>query len=167
MVEASTRRILGLDWPMGRRQPSWLRLLAASVVALGLSLLACWLLAGLGVMLFPDTAGYAHFGFADYAKLTTIGVLVSCLAWPVVTLASTRGARLLLWLAVLVTVVSFAPDIWILLHGQPADAVFILLLMHVALLVITYPALVLIAPQPRQDAAARQRHDRHPATPSA
>jgi hypothetical protein len=34
---------------------------------------------------FPATWGYAHFQFSDYAKLTVIGVLIACAAWPVVT----------------------------------------------------------------------------------
>jgi hypothetical protein len=53
----------------------------------------------------------------------------------------------LFWLALVVTVVSLAPDAWILHLGQPADAVAILIAMHFALALITYPALILIAPQ--------------------
>ncbi|NEM92292.1 DUF6069 family protein [Galbitalea soli] len=137
---------LGLDFPGAPNQPSALRILVATIVAVGGSLLACALLAALGVVLFPSTRGYEHYGFSDYGKLTIIGVVVAALAWPIVTRVSSRARLLYFWLAVIVTVVSFAPDAWILYQGQPAGGVFILALMHIALAVITYPALVLIAP---------------------
>jgi hypothetical protein len=76
-----------------------------------------------------------------------IGVLAACFAWPLVTLLTTRARRLFLWIAILVTVVSLAPDAWILHLGQPAEGVAVLVAMHFALAVITYPALVFIAPQ--------------------
>ena len=44
---------------------------------------------------------------------------------------------------------SFAPDVWILRGGQPASAVADLAVMHVAVGVITFLALVFIAPQRR------------------
>jgi hypothetical protein len=34
---------------------------------------------------FPSTKGYGHFQFSDYAKLTIIGVIIACVAWPIVT----------------------------------------------------------------------------------
>ncbi len=34
---------------------------------------------------FPATAGYVHFQFSDYAKLTVVGVIVACAAWPIVS----------------------------------------------------------------------------------
>jgi hypothetical protein len=143
-----------LDWPAGRLQPSVARVLVATIVALAASLAACRLLVIIGTALFPSTAGYQHFEFVDYAKLTTIGVVVSCVAWPIVTLATSQGRRLLLFLAILVTLGSLIPDLWILYKGQPAEAVVILALMHVALLGVTYPSLVFIAPQPRDSRAA-------------
>ncbi|RFA12971.1 hypothetical protein B7R21_08980 [Subtercola boreus] len=138
-----------LDMPLGRAQPSLLRFVVATVVAVGGSLLACAGLAQLGVVLFPATKGYEHYGFADYGKLTIIGVVLASVAWPLVTLLSTHARWLYFWLAVIVTVVGFAPDVWILWKGQPAGAVFILMLMHIALALITFPALVFIAPQRR------------------
>ena len=38
-----------------------------------------------GEAIFPATRGYQHFRFSDYATLTIIGVLIACVAWPVVT----------------------------------------------------------------------------------
>ncbi|TIH33095.1 hypothetical protein D4765_15260 [Subtercola vilae] len=138
---------LRLDFPAGKNQPGLARFIIATAVAVALSLLACAGLAQLGVVLFPATKGYEHYGFADYGKLTIIGVVLASLAWPALTLISTRAQRLYVGLAVIVTIVGFAPDAWILYQGQPADAVFILVLMHLALALITVLALMFIAPQ--------------------
>ncbi|GAA1001750.1 DUF6069 family protein [Subtercola frigoramans] len=149
-VKSSGNRLfdaLGLDFPLGENQPGLVRFIVATVVAVVASLAACAALAQLGVILFPSTKGYEHYGFGDYGKLTIIGVTLASLAWPVVTLLSTQARRLYFWLAVIVTLVGFAPDAWILYKGQPAGGVFILVLMHIALALITLPALVFIAPQ--------------------
>jgi hypothetical protein len=141
--------VLHLDFPAGAAQPVWWRWLVATVVALVASIAACAALAAIGIALVPSTAGYEHYGFGDYAKLTTIGVIAAAIIWPVVTLVTTRARRLYLWLAVLVVIVSFAPDLWILRGGQPAPAVADLAVMHVAVGAITALALVFIAPQRR------------------
>jgi hypothetical protein len=141
--------LLHLDFPRGTAQPSPVRWIVATVVALGVSIAACAALAAAGVALVPATAGYEHYRFGDYAKLTTIGVVAAAIGWPIVTLVTTRARRLYLWLAIIVTIVSFAPDLWILRGGQPAPAVADLAVMHVAVGVITYLALVVIAPQRR------------------
>jgi hypothetical protein len=146
----TVRGWLALDLPAGRAQPGAVRWVVATILAIGLSLAACRLLVIAGVALFPSTAGYGHFQFGDYAKLTIIGVLGASIAWPVVTFLTTRGSRLYLWLAIAVTVVGLAPDAWILHQGQPAAGVAVLVAMHFALAVITYPVLVFIAPQSRR-----------------
>lgn len=141
-------RYFVIDWPLGRRQPSWWRFLIALVVAVVGSVAACAILAGLGQIIFPSTAGYPHFQFADYTKLTVVGVVIACIAWPILTLVSSRAARpLFLTATVIVTIVSFAPDAWIMLKGQSAPAVLVLALMHIAVALVTYPTLVTIAPQ--------------------
>jgi hypothetical protein len=104
------------------------------------------LLVVLGTKLFPSTKGYVHFQFADYAKLTIVGVTVACAGWPIVTRISSQPRWLFFRLAILVTLVLFLPDLWILMNGAPAKAVVVLLLMHVAIAVVTYNALVRIAP---------------------
>ncbi len=138
-----------VDLPRGAAQPRLWRWLLATVVAVAGSLLACALLAAAASALVPSIAGYVHFRFADYYYLSISGVVVACLALPVLTWFSSRSRRVFLVLAVLVTIASFAPDVWIGIHGQPAAGVWTLVLMHVALLLVTYPALVLLAPQPR------------------
>jgi hypothetical protein len=82
-----------------------------------------------------------------------IGVVLACFGWPLASALWSRARQPFLVLTVVVTVVSFAPDLWILRQGQPADGVLALAVMHVAVAVVTYPALVLIAPQ-------RRRHER-------
>jgi membrane protein implicated in regulation of membrane protease activity len=49
-------------------------------------------------------------------------------------------------LAILVTLFLWLPDLYILYSGQPATAVAVLMLMHLAIALITYTVLVLLAP---------------------
>jgi hypothetical protein len=137
-----------------RRPPSLLRLLLATAVAIGGSLAADALLVVLCTHLFPSTRGYVHFAFHDYAKLTIIGVLVACASWPFVVRVSSAPRWLFLRLAVLVTIVLLLPDAYILHQGQPFRAVAFLMAMHLAIAVITYNALVWLAPARRGHATA-------------
>ncbi len=121
----------------------------AAVVAVALSLVACWLVAAVTIAVAPSLAGYEHLRFADWAKLTVIGVVGASLGWPLAAAIWSRARPPFLVLTVLVTVVSFAPDLWILRQGQPLGGVVALAVMHVAVAVVTYPALVMIAPQRR------------------
>lgn len=133
--------------PLGEAQPRLARVGVSIVIAVILSVAACWALAALGVAIMPSTASYEHFQFADYAKLTIAGVVIAGAAWPLATLISTDARRIYLLSAIVVVVVSFAPDLWIIRGGQPVVAVVILMVMHVALGVITYPVMVYGAPQ--------------------
>src|ERR1700722_10851163 len=99
-----------------------------------------------GTALFPSTKGYVHFQFHDYAKLTIIGVVIACLAWPIVTRISSAPRWLFFRLAILVTLVLWLPDLYILDLGQPGRAVAVLMLMHVAIALVTYNCLVHVAP---------------------
>jgi hypothetical protein len=136
-----------IDVPGARFQPGLWRLVLATTVAVVGSIAACVVLAQLGMLAYPSTRGYEHFQFADYTKLTVIGVVIAALGWPVAAALSSRARRLYLWAAVAVTVVSFAPDGWILVHGQSPAGVFVLAVMHVAVAIVTYWSIVLIAPQ--------------------
>jgi Family of unknown function (DUF6069) len=119
---------------------------AGTVAAVGLSLLADALLAMAGTYLFPSTKGYDHFRFADYSKLTVIGVLVACVAWPVAARLSSAPRWLYARLAVAVTLVLLVPDLYILWQGQPVAAVLVLMCMHVAIALVTYNVLMRVAP---------------------
>ena len=109
--------------------------------------------------LFPSTKGYGHFQFSDYAKLTVIGVMIACLAWPVVTRISSAPRWLFFRLAILVTLVLWLPDLYILDRGAPGRAVAVLMVMHLAIALVTYNSLVHIArvrPAARPAAHARE-----------
>lgn len=141
--------------------PSPVLVIVATVVAVAGSLVADALLVHLGQHVYPRVRHYGHFHFSDYGKLTVIGVLVACAGWPLVARFSTAPRRVFGWLAVLVTVVLFAPDAYIyVVQKQPGEGVFVLIWMHVAIAIVTYVALVTIAP-PRAP-AVRDRADPHP-----
>ena len=135
-----------VDFVPADPQPSWSRWVVATVVALVGSLGADWALAAIGKRVFPSTAHFVHFQFADYAKLTVIGVVIACIGWPVVTRITSRPRWLFLRLAVLVTLVLLLPDVWIWLQGESARGILVLVAMHLAIAVVTYNALVRIAP---------------------
>lgn len=138
-------RLVRVDFEPEHRQPAAGLVLAATAVALAGSLLADAILVKIGEMAFPATKGYVHFRFSDYAKLTIIGVIIACVAWPIVTRISSEPRWLFFRQAIAVTLVLFLPDLYLLYKGQPADAVAVLMLMHVAIALVTYNALVHIA----------------------
>ena len=142
-----------IDFAPPHRPPSWWRVALATVLALGLSLAADAALVAIGTRLFPSTKGYVHFQFHDYAKLTVIGVVIACAAWPVVARISSAPRWLFFRLAILVTLVLFLPDLYILHQGQSAQAVLVLMSMHVAIALVTYNLLVHVAP-----VRGRRRH---------
>jgi hypothetical protein len=109
------------------------------------SLLADALIVVIWEAVLPGTKGYEHFQFSDYAKLTVIGVVIACLGWPFITRVSNAPRWIYSRLAVLVTLVLLLPDVWILHQGQPTDAVAGLMVMHVAIAIITYYSVVLVA----------------------
>ena len=148
-----------VDFSPDHRQPSWGRVALATVLSVALSLAADAALVVMGEHLWPATKGYSHFQFADYSKLTIIGVLIACAAWPIVTRISSAPRWLFFRLAILVTLVLLLPDLWILHQGQSAQGVAVLMVMHVAIALITYNLLVHVAP-------VRQRVVRHRAEPA-
>jgi hypothetical protein len=137
--------LVRVDLAPAHRQPSSLQIAIATAVSVAGSLAVDALLVVIGQALFPSTKGYAHFQFSDYSKLTIIGVLIACAAWPIVTRISSDPRWLFFRLAIAVTLVLWLPDLWILHLGQPVQAVLVLMLMHLAIAVVTYNSLVHIA----------------------
>ena len=156
-------RALGLarvDFAPAHRQPTAMRVIVASVLSVIGSLAADALLVVIGQAMFPSTKGYGHFQFSDYAKLTVIGVIIACVAWPIVTRISSSPRWLFFRLAILVTLVLLLPDLFILYRGAPGRAVAVLVVMHLAIAVVTYNCLVHIAkvePAERPHGAAHTR----------
>ena len=138
--------LVRLDFAPYHQQPSNRRVVLATVVSIVGSLLADALLVVIAQALWPSTKGYAHFQFADYAKLTIVGVIIACIAWPVTTRITSQPRWVFVRMAVLVTLVLWLPDVYILIQGQPAKAVGTLFVMHVAIALVTYSALVYLAP---------------------
>jgi hypothetical protein len=135
-----------LDLSPTHKQPSAVRFVIATILSLGLSLAADACLVAIGTAVFPSTKGYAHFQFSDYGKLTIIGVLIACVAWPVVTRITGHPRWMFFRMAILVTLVLWLPDLYILAKGQPGNAVAVLMTMHLAIALVTYNCLVRIAP---------------------
>ena len=141
-----TLAIARVDWSPSHRQPSVARLAVATVIAVLGSLAADAILVAVGTHVFSGTAGYEHFRFNDYAKLTIIGVLGGAAGWPVLTHISSAPRWLYGWLMVLISLALFLPDAWLLVRGQPPRAVVVLMAMHVAIAVVIYCAMVFVAP---------------------
>ena len=135
-----------LDFSPAHRPPSALRVALVTAAAIIGSLACDALLVVIAEAVFPSTKGYGHFQLSDYAKLTVIGVIIACGAWPVVTRVSSAPRWLFFRLAILVTLFLWLPDLYILYQGQPASAVAVLMVMHLAIAVVTYNLLVHAAP---------------------
>jgi hypothetical protein len=141
-----TLALARVDWAPSHRQPTIARLGVATMIAVAGSLAADALLVAIGTHVFPTTAGYGHFRFNDYAKLTIIGVLIGAAGWPVVTLVSSAPRWLYGWLTILISLALFLPDAWLLVRGQPPRAVVVLMAMHIAIAVVIYCTMVFVAP---------------------
>jgi hypothetical protein len=141
-----TLDLVKIDFAPVHRPPSGARVVLATVVSLVGSLAVDAALVAIGEAVFPATKGYVHFQFSDYSKLTIIGVIIACAAWPIVTRISSAPRWLFFRLAIVVTVVLLLPDVYILHQGQPPRAVAVLMCMHLAIAVVTYNALVRLAP---------------------
>ena len=137
LVERALARV-GVDFPPERWRPDPLWLAVAALLSIVGSLAADIVLVAVGTTVFPATNGYVHFRFSDYGKLTVIGVIIACVAWPIVTRISSSPRWLFFRLAVVVTLFLWLPDLYILWKGQPAKAVAVLMVMHLAIAVVTY-----------------------------
>jgi hypothetical protein len=149
--------LVRVDFAPAHRQPSAGRVAAATVLSVGGSLLADALLVAIGTAVFPSTKGYVHFQFSDYAKLTVVGVIIACVAWPIVTRISSSPRWIFFRLAILVTLGLYLPDLGLLVKGEPAKAVAVLMAMHLAIAVVTYNVLVHVAAVRREQKPARHR----------
>jgi hypothetical protein len=138
--------LVHLDFAPRHQQPSGVRVALAAVVSLVGSLAADALIVVIFQAAFPSTKGYPHYQFGDYGKLTIIGVIIACAAWPIVTRITSEPRWMFLRMAIAVTLVLWLPDVYILVNGQPGRAVAGLFLMHLAIALVTYNALVRLAP---------------------
>jgi hypothetical protein len=72
-----------------------------------------------------------------------------------VTRLTSQPRRLFLQAAIAITIVLLAPDAYIWHNGASGKAVFVLVWMHIAIAVVTYNALVHLAP------VGHAHHPRH------
>jgi hypothetical protein len=149
--------IVKIDFAPRHKQPAPTGILVASIIAVAASLAADAILVAIGTRVFPATAGYVHFRFSDYAKLTTVGVIIACAAWPIVTRISSNPRWVFVRMAIVVTLVLLLPDLYILAKGQPAKAVAVLMAMHLAIGFVTYTTLVHLAPVKKPGSRSRTR----------
>jgi hypothetical protein len=147
-----------VDFAPEHRQPSAVAVLAASAFAIAGSLAADAILVVLGTHIFPSTKGYGHFQPGDYGKLTVIGVVIACAAWPIVTRISSTPRWLFFRQAIAVTLVLWLPDLYILVKGAPPRAVAVLMVMHLAIALVSYNCLVHVAKVRPGSETARHRH---------
>lgn len=138
--------LIHLDFAPNHQHPSSGRVVLATIASIIGSLLADAVLVLIAEALSPGMRSYEHFRFADYARLTIVGVIIACAAWPITTRITSRPRWMFFRMAILVTLVLWLPDIYILAMGQPANAVAVLFVMHLAIAVVTYNALVRLAP---------------------
>jgi hypothetical protein len=127
------------------RPPSAGRVGLATVLSIGGSLLITALLVSVGSALSSSATGYAYFQFSYFAKVTVIGVVIACAAWPIVTRISSAPRWLFLRLAIIATLVVCAPDLWLLARNR-ADSVTVVLTMRLAVALFTYNVLVRVSP---------------------
>ena len=143
-----TNRVLTwsrLDMAPSSRPPSGPRTARAGAVTISASLGFDDVLVKLGTSLFPAIRGYSHFRFGDYGLLAVIGDLGACAFWPLVTRLSSSPRWLFFRLVIVVTVLLWTPDLWLLVRHAPGHAVVVLVAMHLAITVITYNVLVHLA----------------------
>jgi hypothetical protein len=134
-----------IDLKPSGHYPSPGRFFFAVVISLFGSLGANALIVALAGYLNPSIKGYSHFQFDDYGTLTVIGVLAACVAWIAVLRISSTPRWLLLRLAIVVTLVLWTPDVYLFTKHEPTAAVIFLMIMHLAVAVVTYNALVYLA----------------------
>ncbi len=157
----SILNLVRIDFRPAHRQPAWWRVALATVLAIAGSLAVDAVLVAIGKRVFPATTDFVHFQFHDYAKLTVIGVVIACAAWPIVTRVSSAPRWLFFRSAIVVTLVLFLPDLWIWWKGEAGQGVLVLMAMHVAIALVTYNLLVHVAPVGEESEPAPVAPGRH------
>lgn len=122
--------------------PSVARIIGVSVLAIVISLGADAGIVKLATVMYPTIRGFSHFRLTDYGALTALGVIGACAAWSVVLRITSSPRWFFFRLAVIVMLVLWVPDLWLLLKHEPTKAVLVLMVMHLAVALITYNVLV-------------------------
>jgi hypothetical protein len=155
-----------VDMSPSEAPPLLVRTGLVTLLAIVASLAADAGLVKLGVTWWPAIRGYSHFRWSDYGTLTVVGVIAACASWPLVIRSSSTPRWIFFRLAIVVTLVLWIPDLWLLAKGEPVHAVLVLLVMHLAIALITYNLLVFAAPVRRGVATTPLVQLRSPFSPS-
>jgi len=119
----------------------------AGLAAAAASVAADMVLATIGQAAFTVPASFGKFSFWTYALLAVAGGAGAAVTWAAVTRLSSRPEWLFTRLAALATAVFLIPDFLLVgTPGNPTGPVVVLMLMHLASAVITYTALIKVAP---------------------
>lgn len=138
---------------MSLTSPTHRQVALAGIAAVLGSLILAFALAELGRSVFNVPATFDKFNFGGYAVLTLGGVIGATIAWGLVSRYAPTPRELIAQLAVLVTIVLLLPDLFLFTQaGNPTGPVLMLMVMHVAIAVVSYYALVVLAPVRRVEA---------------
>jgi small-conductance mechanosensitive channel len=129
-----------------RALPPWPRVAVVTVLAVLVSIAVNAGLVWLATAFDPSLQHYSHFRLSDYGTLTAVGVVGAGTAWYVVTRTLDPPRRAFFRTAVVVMLVLWVPDGWLLLKHEPTRGVVFLMIMHLAVALITYNLLVFAAP---------------------
>ena len=141
--------------------PSPLKVALAGICASVGSILADRALVALGKALFTISPAFGPFHFQSYAPLTVLGVAAATVGWGVLVRLTSRPRWLLARAAAFATVLLLVPDVLIFANNPPLGVVT-LMAMHIAIAVITFWSLLLIAPATGQARKRLQHVDRRP-----
>jgi Family of unknown function (DUF6069) len=145
-------RLTGTGPAPGAAPPAHRRVAAAGLAGAAVSLAADVVLATIGQAAFTVPASFGRFSFGTYALLIAAGGSGATATWAAVTRLSSRPNWLLTRLVALATALLLIPDFLLLgTPGNPTGPVVILMLMHLAIAVIIYAALVKVAPASRRE----------------
>jgi len=130
----------------GLRATLALALAAVVAVALNAAVAAIAVAAG-------APASYAPLTLPVFGAFTVAGVVVGWFGWLLVTRKSTRPRAVLAWLAPAVLVLSFAPDVALLvlrfIPGTTTAAVVALMVMHAIVFAVAVPVYAWLTRTPR------------------
>lgn len=129
-----------------RAQPTGTRVALITVLSTLASIVVNAALVWLATAFDSSLQHYSHFQLWDYGTLTAVGVVAAGVAWYVVTRNLVAPRRTFFRIAVVVTLVLWIPDAWLLIKHEPTRAVVFLIIMHATVALITYNFLVFAAP---------------------
>lgn len=116
-------------------------LIIATVVAVGLNVVVASVALGLGVGPFPPLT------LPVYGAFTVLGVLIGWFGWGIVQRKAANPARVLAILVPVVAVLSFVPDVLLMIlryiPGSSVGGAIALMIMHVVVLGTAVPAYIL------------------------